>query len=797
MSTRTRAFALAIVAVLILTLTRGALTVTASNRLGAPLGRLTVGTVASGVQSDAENVELAGQIGGASYAVAAQGDYAYVGVGPRLVVLDVSDPSSVAVVGRTDALPDIVMGVAVSGDYAYVGDGYSGGLRVIDVSTPSNPTEVASLDAPQEARGVTVAGDHVYVADWTGLKVVDVSTPSAPTLVGRLDTPGSAYAVAVSDTYAYVTDHEEGIIVMDVSTPSSPTKVGSWDTPLDATGVAVSGDYLYVAARSSGGLQVVDVSTPSNPTKVGSLDTPGDPRDVFVAGNYAYVANDYAGVLVVDISVPSSPTEIGHSHTPDGSRPPRPTSVVVYESTVYLADRYGGLLVVNASTPSSPSEVGFYDALGPARGVATSGDHVYVDEAYGLHVVDVSMRSKPLVVGVSRGTCGDPAVARNYAYSACGAFHVVDISTPSDPVEVGHCDLASGADDVALEGDYAYVVDGDGLRVIDVTTPSSPTQVGSLDMPWDTVGVAVAGGHAYVAAGPVWDGSQWVGGGLRVVDVSAPSKPTELGSLETPGRAQDVVVAGEYAYVAGGSEGGLLVVDVSAPDSPVQVGFHDTPGNARSVALAGRYAYVADSYDGLRVVDVGTPSTPSEVGYFDGPSSALDVAASQGYVFVAASGGGLFILRLPWVSASIPASGGSLTSHDGRTTLSFPAESVSDTVAITYTPLESAPTGNLAGIDPFFELTATYVGSGDDAELIPGASYTATITYGASGPAIEDTLGLYWWDDELKQWTQEGITSTVNTTDNVITGQIDHLSVFAVLGETNRVYIPLTLRNIR
>ena len=61
-----------------------------------------------------------------------------------------------------------------------------------------------------------------------------------------------------------------------------------------------------------------------------------------------------------------------------------------------------------------------------------------------------------------------------------------------------------------------------GLRVIDVSDPAHPTEVGS----WDTgTGrrVAVSGTYAYVAAG---------GGGLRVIDVSDPAHPTEVGSYD-------------------------------------------------------------------------------------------------------------------------------------------------------------------------------------------------------------------------------------------------------------------------
>jgi hypothetical protein len=143
-------------------------------------------------------------------AVAVQGWYAYVGMGPHLVVMDVGDPTRPVVLGRTGILPDVVQGVAVSAAYAYVADYYAG-LRVIDVSNPSSPREVGFYDTSGTAYGVAVSGSYAYVADGpAGLRVIDVSNPSSPREVGFYDTPGTAYDVAVSGSYAYVADGPAG-----------------------------------------------------------------------------------------------------------------------------------------------------------------------------------------------------------------------------------------------------------------------------------------------------------------------------------------------------------------------------------------------------------------------------------------------------------------------------------------------------------------------------------------------------------------------------------------------------------
>ena len=581
--------------------------------------------------ADAQNLELIGHIGGATFAVAVQGNYAYIGEGPRLTILDVSDPTHPIVVGKTNPLPDVVRGVTVSGDYAYTAN-YWKGLRVIDASDPTHPTEVGYYDTPGEARGVAVAGDYAYVADGSyGLQVVDVSDPAHPTKVGSHDTYGSAEDVVVTGDYAYVADWDGGLRVIDVSDPAHPTEVGFYDTPGYAVGVAVAGNYVYVADKD-GGLRVINVSDPAHPTEVGYYDTLGDAWDVAIVGGYAYVAD--FGLQVVDVSDPAHPTEVGFCDTPGYAN-----GVAVAEDYAYVVG--GGLWVVDISTPTHLIEVGYYDTPETARGVAVAGNYVYVAGG-SLWAVEVSDPAHPTKVGFydTPGYAVGVTVAGNYAYVAdwSAGLRVVDISNPADPIEVGFYDTPGFAYGVAVAGNYAYIADyWKGLRVVDVSDPAHPTEVGYCDTPGYAWGVTVAGDYAYVA-----DGS----GGLRVIDVSDPSHPTEVGYYDIPGGAWwGVEVVGDYAYVASG-DSGLRVVDVSDPAHPTEVGYYDTPGWATNVAMSGNYAYVTEGWDGgLRVVEISNPANPSEMGSYDIPGLPYDIAVAGDHIYVASGDGGLLVLR--------------------------------------------------------------------------------------------------------------------------------------------------------
>jgi len=82
--------------------------------------------------------------------------------------------------------------IFIDGSYAYCA-AYTTGIDVIDISDPSNPVFVSSIDTSVSAPSVFVSGNYAYVTDGgAGLKIIDISTPSAPFLVGFYDTSGLA-----------------------------------------------------------------------------------------------------------------------------------------------------------------------------------------------------------------------------------------------------------------------------------------------------------------------------------------------------------------------------------------------------------------------------------------------------------------------------------------------------------------------------------------------------------------------------------------------------------------------------
>jgi len=153
------------------------------------------------------------------------------------------------------------------------------------------------------------------------------------------------------------------------------------------------------------------------------------------------------------------------------------------------------------------------------------------------------------------------------------------------------------AHDVAVASGNAYLaVFWAGLAAIDITNPEELGEPTYHDTPGWALGVAVQEPLACVADHL---------SGLQIVDISDLSQPA-VGSLLTPDAALDVALegplsGGTLAYVAA-NEAGLRVVDLSTPEAPQEVGYYTTPWRAPAVALDGPYTYLADAWGGLVIL---------------------------------------------------------------------------------------------------------------------------------------------------------------------------------------------------
>lgn len=289
------------------------------------------------------------------------------------------------------------------------------------------------------ARGVYVANDHAYVADWdSGLWVIDVSDPAAPTAVGFYDISGEGKVadVFVAGNHAYVAAGR-GMHIIDVSNPARPVRVGFYATARGASSsVYVINNLAYLAAVQ---LHVVDISDPTSPAAVSVVDIPTfSPRGVFVEGSYAYVATAYAGLRIIDVSNPAAPVEVSAYEMPGVPF----LDVDVAGHQAYVAAGGLGLRVIDVSDPAAPDEVGAHATAGYANSVQTDGRYAYVTSDYFVHPTGTRTLAPERVI-----------------------LEVIDVSDPVTLAVVAGYTTTGSAMDVQVAGGYIYVAYGYAGRV--------------------------------------------------------------------------------------------------------------------------------------------------------------------------------------------------------------------------------------------------------------------------------------------------------------------------------------------
>ncbi len=625
-----RAAAVAIVAVSLLGLDgiRATYTQPTSHGLAAHGSSLTaeppVSATHAGGDEPTHRLELLYQVGGASHAVDVDARYAYAGVGPRLVVLDVSRAGELRYMGRTEPLPGIVRAVEFRRDHVFIafasGDlhVHRGGLAVVNVADPAHPQMVGVLTLDAALTGLTRIGDHIVASgnraphEMTGrlqgvLKVIDVSNVAAPRTVATMEFDRAVPAV---------------------------THVGSV-----AYGIEASPDDR-IAVRS------VDVSIPEAPTLIGTTAISGTPRGIATDGTYVYVAAGSSGLIVLERRDGGVLCQVGRLTAPSRACT---DAVVVFRDRAAITDPCAGAArLIDISEPRHPFELASL-AADVGAGVALHGDRALVAAggAGGIQEIDISddaltMRARwtPGSPAIRSLSVGDGAV---YAAHEDVGFVAIDRAQTEGASEYARLPL-EGAADIVITGTTVYVsAPSTGLlHVLDLADPAEPRPLTQVPMEGRPGQMVVDGlGHLYVAS---------TQGGLRVLDLTDPERPREIGawtedSIDSVAYAKPGLVASESIW--------LFTIDVSDPAHPRPAGRLGIgpPGFSDLVALATheKLALALLSYvePDIAVVDISDLALPKTVGWIGGEKlgsyphhlalsgTNLHVGSSSGVVTVA------------------------------------------------------------------------------------------------------------------------------------------------------------------
>lgn len=355
-------------------------------------------------------------------------------------------------------------------------------------------------------------------------------------LVGRVDLPGGGQVV-VQDGYAYVGHFEDdaplGTSILDVSDPKRPRIVAQLQLPpgTQSHKVRVRDGLMFVnyqkARKTSDpaytpGLMIFDVSKPATPKEIAFWRCGGLGVHRFdLDERYGYLSAEMDGyqghiVVILDLQEPIRPQEVGRWWLP-------------------------GQWVAGGEKPSWEGRT--HRCHHPLR----RGDRLYTSYWHaGFVILDIADLTRPKFV--SRLDWSPP-----YPCPTHTALRI--------PWKLAGRDFLIVTDEEVTDRLARWPAAF--LWMIDVTEERNPVPVGTYKLPDQLDAPAKEGFGAHQPQEQLYGSNilcvTWFGGGLRVLDLSNPYAPAEVGYyVPRPGKGQRRVVSNDV-FVA--PDGLIYLVD--------------------------------------------------------------------------------------------------------------------------------------------------------------------------------------------------------------------------------------------
>lgn len=258
-----------------------------------------------------------------------------------------------------------------------------------------------------------------------------------------------------------------------------------------------------------------------------------------------------------------------------------------------------------------PVKSPFFSCPYSIKEIVVSESYAYVlTEAHGLRIIDINNLKNPIEIvhydnqisEFGQTSFDNVCIAGDYAYLAKNSqgLTLLDIADPLNPKFIRTYVSLSGITSVDVRDTLAFITDHwNGLRILNIANLDSITEIGSYYFNDWSYDVTLAGDYAYVVNYE----------GLFLIDISNPTSPRKTSHYHSQNIIEDVCIRDGLAYLAIGGDG-LLILDVSNPDTIFELANIDydyqTGPNYYSmvVKLVGNTSYLIDRYGKLYKADV-------------------------------------------------------------------------------------------------------------------------------------------------------------------------------------------------
>lgn len=481
------------------------------------------------------------------------------------------------------------------------------GLEIIDVSVDSQVSVINQIPADSSVLSVAIEGSYMFLGTAKGLEIWDISSPTLPTEITTYGTNLMIEELMVADSLALLAAADSGLIILDILDPEIPQQLALFQPGGTVTVVAISGSYVLAAADS---IYVLDLSNPSDPTLVGVISTGigwGWLTDMqiqddllVVIQNFHTPYEDYGGTAsFFDFSDPSNPPETGTLSEYWNLF----ESCTIRDTTLFVASQKGLRLYYSGDT----TRIGSFETSVEANWIEQAGGYILFGDSYeGFWIADYSELADPLIVDYfGDNVCFVHALTDNHlaviTFDFSDNLKIFDFSDPENLVELGHANFSGLPLGIDSRDTLLYISSHTGLHIFSIIDLTNPYLISSIDVGWSS-DVVVDGNYAYIAAEYE---------GLKIVNVGDPHNPTLISTHDTPGYAINIDVEEGIVYLATRWASGLLIIDATNPPNPVNVGSYSSGSSVWDVKIEDSIAYITETCGGFSILDVSDPADPS------------------------------------------------------------------------------------------------------------------------------------------------------------------------------------------
>jgi hypothetical protein len=443
--------------------------------------------------------------------------------------------------------------VDIQGSHMVVADQY--GVNIVDISNPAAPVLIGRTGIPRLSKRLTVSGRYIYVAESRGFGIVDFINPTAPTVVSFVDIGTEVTDIVRRDSVVFLST-VAGILAYNVTNPANPTLISSLTLGDASLGITIvlhpTQPLLYCGANTSPRqLFTVNVANPQNMQVVHTASLPAGGTvwsPPLVSGNRLYVI-ETIGVDAFDISTPTQPAMLYSQSPAWGSM----YSAVLKDTLLFTAHWQTRWSVISVASPSSAQLLRSYDSIavfGEGNGITKlHGNYLFLAN-FGKTASDIGWRVR--IIDIS---------------NPLSASVVGSVASPSEGFNEAHEIFQRGGNTYAIVAQKNTIQHRNGqtartgfLRILDVTNPSAPTVLSTLDLPHNMIAVTVAESVA-VARGVTVSSTlgQWENW-LYLLNIADLDNPVVLNQTRIQNNTQWVENQPSMAFF----EGKLYVLDKTA-----------------------------------------------------------------------------------------------------------------------------------------------------------------------------------------------------------------------------------------